>query len=183
MITRQSCKTSDVLMGTPSFHRREQEGPPEWRSHRLPLQAALKDDSFLVPVYHSFQHFEIFFAFPTSQPNHFLLGLLYFGGFFVGGCAARPYRRLRFWQNCLPWVTSCWLLKKSRPQDILLIERALPAAGQPPYVITRSNRTVGTAGGYFFLPLCTDHNNTHAREGTGLAARPFFFPARDFHLP
>ena len=90
----------------------------------------------------------------------------------VGASDARPYRRLRFWQNCLPWVMSCWLLKKSRPQDILLIERALPAAGQPPYVITRNNRTVGTAGGYFFLPLCTDHNNTHAREGTGLAARP-----------
>ena len=147
MITRQSCKTSDVVMGIPSFHWREQEGPPEWRSHRLPLQAALKDDSFLIPVYHSFQHFAILFAFLTSQGNPFLQRKMDLCRICVGASIARPllsgrwraslerasdarpYRRLRFSQNCLPWVTSCWLLKKSRPQDILLIERALPVVG------------------------------------------------------
>ena len=90
MITRQSCKTSDVVMGIPSFHRREQEGPPEWRSHRLPLQAALKDDSFLVPVYHSFQHFAILFAFLTSQANPFLQRKMDLCGIFVGASIARP---------------------------------------------------------------------------------------------
>ena len=157
MITRQSCKTSDVVMGIPSFHRREQEGPPEWRSHRLPLRAALKDDSFLIPVYHSFQHFAILFAFLTSQGNPFLQRKMDLCRIFVGASIARPLLSGR-WRaslerasNARPLQEAAFFAKLSSLAYVLLAIDKIPPAGYTnrkgaagsrlaPQLVTRSNR-------------------------------------------
>ena len=54
LMTKQSCNTSDVLIGQPPFPKiRGQEAAPCQGDARLPCMAALKDNSFLLTAYHS----------------------------------------------------------------------------------------------------------------------------------